>query len=99
MSFPSIDSRYRISSASTTYLHTCLPRATIGRHLMGRHLMGRRLMGRHLIGKHLMGIHIKDGHIMNRHLMGRHLMGILRAADRYAYTGCGSTADSYRHVE
>jgi hypothetical protein len=28
MSFPSIDSPYRISSASTTYMHTCLLRAT-----------------------------------------------------------------------
>jgi hypothetical protein len=35
----------------------------------------------------LMGIHLKDRHIMNRHLVGRHLMGILRAADRYTYTG------------
>jgi hypothetical protein len=28
MFFPSIDSSYRISSASTTYMHTCLLRAT-----------------------------------------------------------------------
>jgi hypothetical protein len=28
MSFPSIDSSYRISSASTTYMHICLLRAT-----------------------------------------------------------------------
>jgi hypothetical protein len=75
----------------------------MGMHLIGVHVTGMCLTGVHLVGVHVTGVHLMDVHLTGVHLIGMYLNGraphrrishVLRAADRYAYTGHESTACS-----
>jgi hypothetical protein len=74
----------------------------IGVYLTGVHLMGIHFMGMHLIGVHVTGMCLRraprgracHGRTSHGRAPHRRVSHVLRAADRYAYTGYESTACS-----